>query len=122
MYACVNAVNDDHNTTGDAPTGKLTLTLNPVAASVSALPESIKIKAYPNPVAAQLYLELDNAFGGTYTVRIADVNGRVMHTDLITVDGAMSRFAVSSSHWPVGLYFVQIAKDNSQRTITVVKG
>jgi hypothetical protein len=75
-------------------------TQNPTAVDPGT---QITFRAYPNPAAENLNLEMDQPLGGT--LRILDVSGRVLQTTLLP---AALNHTVDVSHLTSGLYIAQL--------------
>lgn len=119
FYATVNAVNDDNTAGGDQPNSAKKV-YTPNTTSVATLSADIKIATYPNPVTDKLNISLENAGSGTYSIRVFDMNGKVVANQTATVNKSYST-SINTAAWANGMYHVQLQKDGAQRTIAVVK-
>jgi hypothetical protein len=120
FYLTVNNVNGTGSTDGDKSNNvKISIgKVNPAA--VGTLNADIKIAAYPNPVTDKLNISLENAENGTYTIRVFDMNGKVVANHYANVNKSFST-TINTAAWANGMYHVQLQKDGAQRTIAVVK-
>ncbi len=121
FYAIVNAVNGNGQVSGDAPNvTPMAAYKRYSAASVAELNADIKIATYPNPVTDKLNISLENAGSGTYTIRVFDMNGKVVANQTANVNKSYST-SLNAAAWANGMYHVQLQKDGAQRTIAVMK-
>ncbi len=121
IYAIVNAVNGNGNVSGDAPNvAPMVAYARQTAASVATLNADIKIATYPNPVTDKLNISLENAGSGTYSIRVFDMNGKVVANQTANVNKSYST-SINAAAWANGMYHVQLQKDGAQRTIAVIK-
>ena len=119
FYATVNAVNNNSSTSGDEPnTGMFAFPRN--TTSIAQLNADIKISAFPNPITDRLNINMENADNGTYTIRVLDMNGKVVASQTANVSKSYNT-SINAAAWASGMYHIQLQKDGAQRTIPVVK-
>jgi hypothetical protein len=68
------------------------------------------LSLYPNPIASQFTLELQNTPEGTLTLGIIDINGRVVLQQVLAPKN--QRYEVTVDHLLNGLYFVKVSGEN----------
>ncbi len=119
FYVIANAVNFDLANTGDSPNNAMwTFTRN--TTSVQALNADIKTDIYPNPMSDRLNISMKNAENGVYSIKVFDMNGKVVANQTATVNKTYQT-TINTAAWANGMYHVQLKKDGAQRTIAVVK-
>ena len=68
-----------------------------------------RFELMPNPANDQVTLELEvNAAGGTRTLELLDVNGRVLRTEQLTMSGTFLRRSIPVQDLPRGAYLVRL--------------
>lgn len=120
FHLTVNNVNGTSSTNGDNSNNVKVRFAKYNAASVASLNADIKIATYPNPVTDKLNISLENAGSGTYSIRVFDMNGKVVANQTANVNKSYST-SINAVAWANGMYHVQLQKDGAQRTIAVVK-
>lgn len=120
LYAIINAVDKNTLQTGDKPSGTITLALVDKT-SVAKVTSEVVVKAYPNPVADVLTIDLDKADAGTYTVLAYTSNGSLVAKTEVNIAPGNYAGSINTSAWAPGLYFVQLQKDGYKHVIPVVK-
>ena len=68
---------------------------------------------YPNPVADDLNIRLDNNLLENFTITILDVRGQVMHTETFEKDRVRYEKSVPVSNYAQGVYFLQIEAEST---------
>ncbi|RYE21769.1 MAG: T9SS type A sorting domain-containing protein [Sphingobacteriales bacterium] len=116
-----NAVNNDGNSTGDAPSNPFSESFDENNTSVASVNKSISLKAGPNPVVDQLTLKLDNATKGEYIINAFGVNGAKLYETKVQINSTQYETTLQTDKWAAGIYYVQIIKDGMKHVITVVK-
>lgn len=81
--------------------------------------ETNEIRVYPNPFRSELTLEWDFLTASGITLRIYDVNGRLVHKREIT--GNPSRAELETHDLPPGMYWIWVESKNGIRVIKAVK-
>jgi hypothetical protein len=74
------------------------------------------VQAFPNPVHAQLYLQL-NAAPGTIYIQLADVAGRIVRQIQLSSSGTTLSTSVDMRNLQNGIYFVRV----NNETIRIIK-
>ena len=93
----------------------------PATTSVASVSNEISVTAYPNPVSTSLNVKMENAQEGTYSLRVIDINGRMVANENIIVTSADATTNINTANWANGTYHVQLQKDGFSKTIAVVK-
>jgi hypothetical protein len=123
FWGALNAVNDD--LIADAAdkwnTNHLIVNEWPVANLVGALPYSIHINAFPNPVSNTLNLQFEDAQGGSYSVHVFNITGKCVANENIEVSAASQNTIINTINWTPGTYQVAIEKEGNKQVIQVVK-
>ncbi len=123
FWGAANFVNG--NDTADAAdvwnTNHLVINEWAADASVAAVTRAYDVIVYPNPVNNVLYLEMNNAVPGTYSLEVFDVMGRSIARSDIKVSGASNKAAINTSEWAYGTYNVVIERDGVRQVQRVVK-
>lgn len=120
LYGIINAVNDNDSVTGDVPSSTLVLTLAD-ATSVAKVTSEVVVKAYPNPVADVLTIDLDKADAGMYTVQVYSISGSMVNATELNIGPGNYKGTVATSDWAPGMYFVRIQKDGYKHMMPIVK-
>jgi Secretion system C-terminal sorting domain len=119
IWGALNAVNANNSESGDFwNTNHVTINEWVSTASVATVVSGINLKAYPNPVANTLNLQIENA--GSYSVQVFDVSGKSIANQHIELNGGQST-NINSSDWAPGMYFVVVEKDGARQVVPVVK-
>jgi hypothetical protein len=66
---------------------------------------------YPNPVQSELHVDIDNDIPGDGSIKITDVNGRIVQTENINLMPGKNIFTINTSVISDGLYFISISSD-----------
>jgi len=121
FHIIINATNGNGSADANdhATTSQMTITEN--TTSVADLSQNIKVSAFPNPAVNNLNIKIEDAEAGTYTVRVIDLAGRVVHSENVQVNAAAANISLQTGSWAQGMHFAQIIKDDAQRMIPVVK-
>lgn len=120
FYAMVNAVNNDGDEGGDAPSNPYSLTFSEnTSASVEKLFKNVTVNMYPNPFTSSLQVSMANAQNGVYMVNAFDLNGKQIFSENVNYTG--SNITVNTATWAKGMYLLQIVKDGADKLIPVVK-
>jgi len=122
MYCTLNAVNGDDVENSADISGNTSVVLSErVPLAVAAITNNISVTAYPNPMTNNLNLLMDHADAGTYKMQAFDMNGRIVATDNIVVNGANSTTHINTGAWAIGAYHISLQKDGFSKTVRVVK-
>lgn len=76
---------------------------------------SFEVRVYPNPFDDQLTIELDEQL--TTTVRITDVNGKMLVQDNLNVQ----EWTISTSDWANGMYIVTLENERGMKSLKLIK-
>lgn len=89
------------------------------AVGIEDLDESIVFNVFPNPTTQQLNLEIGQG-KVDYTVRLFDVNGKMMYSELISNSGIKN---IDVTKYGAGTYFLYLININHQpiKTIKIIK-
>lgn len=120
MYTIINAVDKDNSVSGDKPSGTISLALVDKT-SVAKVTSEVVVKAYPNPVADMLTLDLDKADAGIYTVQVYSISGSLVNATEMNIGPGNYKGTVATSDWASGMYFVRIQKDGYKHVMPIVK-
>ena len=101
-------------------TTKLTIGEWP-STGVANVTNHISVTTFPNPVINNLTLQMDNTQAGIYSLQVFDLNGRIVTTENITVNGTSNTSTINTGNWAPGTYHVVIEKDGNRQVIPVVK-
>lgn len=74
------------------------------------------VTAYPNPVVDRLRVNISSTDGGTYSLRVIDVAGRILQSGTVTVPSGGKVVDVSLRNYNAGVYILQVL-DNSNNTL-----
>lgn len=77
---------------------------------------AMNIRVFPNPVKDVLMVENEEQFAGE-TLQIIDMNGQLKFSKKLT--GTM--IVIPMSHFPAGMYIVQIIKQGNRQQIKIIK-
>jgi hypothetical protein len=119
FYVIANCVDANNLSTGDAPNNAMWVFPRNTT-SVKELNADIKLNLYPNPVTDKLNISMENADKGLYTIKIFDVQGKVVAKEYAVVNKNY-KTSINVAAWASGMYHVQISKDGAQRTMKVMK-
>ncbi|MEO1262146.1 MAG: cytochrome c peroxidase [Bacteroidota bacterium] len=86
------------------------------ASSSSFVPLDEKVNIYPNPFRDQATVELDNASGASYTLRLTTVDGRVLRTFKTT----SSTLVIEKQNLQAGVYMLEVKKGNRMQVEKIV--
>ena len=83
--------------------------------SITSESMTLQVKAYPNPVVEQLFLELEALGTGDYAYRLTDLHGKVLRS------GSMDalRTMIPVSEYAAGAYLLTVT--HNQTTVKVFK-
>ncbi len=81
------------------------------------------VKAFPNPFADNLTINLNSASNTTVTYSITDMYGSVIAKEKVSVDKGENKITLNTSNFVSGMYFVNVQDNNSKKmhTTKIVK-
>ena len=121
VYGVINCVNNDSMASGsDKWNTKNTTFQERTSSSVPQVSKAMEVSAFPNPVLADLSLQLNNAPTGTYTVVVYDLTGKLMNSQAVEVSGNTNA-TISMQNCVPGIYHVVVGKDGANSVLSVVK-
>ncbi len=121
IYGCINAVNFNNGSDGDAYNSATPLTISEIVpTAVVNVSDNMSIKAFPNPTNNNLHLQIDNAQTGDYSLQVYSLSAKVIATEHITVNGSQA-VSINTANWAPGTYMVSVEKDGNRQVIPVVK-
>ncbi len=114
MYCTLNAVDGTGSDNPADISGNTSVVLTPITTtSVASVSNNNSFKAYPNPVVNTLNLLNEN--NGTFSVKVFDLNGRLIVSEQQNVT------SINTSDWAQGLYQVVVSQNENVQVIPVVK-
>lgn len=119
FYVIANAVNWDTQPTGDEPNNAMWIFPRNTT-SVKDLNANIKLDIFPNPVTDKLNISMENADKGTYTIKVFDIQGKVVATQTANVNKTY-KTSINAAAWASGMYHLQISNGSAQRTLKFTK-
>ena len=79
------------------------------------------IKAYPNPFADYIEINISDNVAGEYKLMLADASGRVVWVTSGVKNSGPFQQSVNTSALQRGLYFLNVIQNNTSSVITLVK-
>ena len=121
FYSCGNGVNLNDETSGDnAACDQLQLTEGEPASSKD-LSEMVSVKIYPNPVDAQLNLEIESDLSGSFEMRIYNFYGQMVKVDTIELRNGKNTSFLNLNDLPTGNYLLQLSDGENMTHKKIVK-
>ena len=74
------------------------------------------VRNVPNPFTGLTTFEVDSRAAGLYQLRVADMLGRVVHTQTVQINEGLNQVAFDGSQLPDGLYLYTFSNGQSQVT------
>ncbi len=122
ICGAVNMVNNDSLAGPDDTWNTKRITVYELGATgVPEIAHGVTVKAFPNPVTSDLYVELNNAESGTYHVSLFDLNGKLMNTQAVEMNSNSTSVNINVSNYVSGIYQVVVEKDGVSATTPVFK-
>lgn len=78
------------------------------------------LSVYPNPTKGDINFILSNYSGGTITAKLADINGNIVHTEVISVNSANTYKLNITNKLSPGTYMLQLTGKEIKETAKVV--
>jgi PKD repeat protein len=93
--------------------------INEAAITFLGINDKVKSKfdagnPYPNPVGETLYLEMNAVFPGSTTVEVIDMQGRIVHRELIELANGNNRIRIKTGNFVKGVYQLRIETDGQK--------
>lgn len=85
------------------------------------LTDSDKIQVFPNPVAKQLNMTLDNQWNGSFEVRIIDMKGSTILSKELNKTSDQINHSLDIGYLPAGVYQLNLSKGSLLEVKTFVK-
>ena len=79
----------------------------------------VQFKVYPNPVKNQLYIEWQEAIDEQIQLRLLDMTGKVMITQMLS--RTQQRQEISLREWPSGFYWLELKNGDYTKAFKLVK-
>lgn len=79
------------------------------------------IQVAPNPVRSQLLISSSNLNNGKYNISIRTVDGKLVRSETITVNGRSMQLYLPAQDWPAGVLMVEVSGNQQTKTFRVVK-
>ena len=122
FWGALNAVTGDTTTPAGDTWNTTSLIINEwPSTGVVNVTNQISVTAFPNPVINTLNLQMNNTQEGIYSLQVFDMNGRMVTTENITVNGTSHTSTINTGNWAPGNYHVVLEKDGNHQVIPVVK-
>ena len=80
-----------------------------------------KLAIYPNPVARQLQISYETAKAGNVEVEIIDLQGKVLHQQVISSNAGANHATIAVTKLPNGIYLCRVNKGTSIETTKFLK-
>lgn len=113
-YLFVLTVTDNNQATA-TDTIRLTVTSN------LKLTNENEVKLYPNPSNGKVTVYHSGAYTGTLFVRMYNMNGVMVGTEMFNKDGLTKEMDMDISKMPRGTYLIELTGSNFRKTLKVVK-
>ncbi|MEO1262300.1 MAG: choice-of-anchor V domain-containing protein [Bacteroidota bacterium] len=123
FYAAGIAANNNGTSTGDGTANtSLVISESPVNSISGANGDIADFDIFPNPVKETLNLDINSRITGDFEVRILDVVGRVVTTtNSISLQSGQQVTSLSVGNLTPGLYIVQLAGEDHQVAVKMLK-
>ena len=82
--------------------------------------EESAIKAYPNPAADQLYLEIPLKATGDVRIRVMDASGRTVWSDHKVLEPGLEPLKLETGTWNRGMYLLEVLHKDGLGTARVL--
>lgn len=124
FYAAGNAVNNNGSTDGDAAaalTNALVISERSTSSAFEVAVLPAEIKAYPNPVEAQLNLKIQIKESGRYFLTLHDMLGKELQRKTIQLLNGENQETLNVDHLAAGHYAVRLTDGKRVATQQIVK-
>jgi hypothetical protein len=85
---------------------------NPLAVSTQEVDSKLEMHLFPNPSSGIVTMELSDAIGSDAQVRVINLHGQQVHTDIISA--GIRQHTLDISHLPAGVYWVSVHRDGGE--------
>jgi hypothetical protein len=85
---------------------------NPIAVSTQEVDSKLEMRLFPNPSSGIVTMELSDAIGTDAQVRVINLHGQQVHTDVISA--GTRQHTLDISHLPAGVYWVSVHRDGGE--------
>jgi hypothetical protein len=82
--------------------------------------EESALKAYPNPAADQLYLEIPLKNAGDVRIRVMDASGRTVWSDQRVLEPGLAPIKLETGTWNRGMYLLEVLHKDGLGTARVL--
>lgn len=117
LFATALLANDDFSKSGDK-SNNAQRNLFPQPTDVAEFDASVAISVFPNPATSYVQVQVGDRQLGDYSVRLADVHGRVVLQQTISGNGPAR---IDVSQLADGNYFLELASGSRRKVIPLVK-
>lgn len=124
FYAAVNATNNASASNGDDPAvldQALTIMESTVNSTFSSNDLRLQWNVFPNPLQAQLFLTLEATKRQDYTVRLVDMQNRVLQLEQWSVAPGTQSWMTNTEGLVPGIYLVQLISDGQVFSRKLIK-
>jgi hypothetical protein len=122
FYAAGNVVNGTGSTGGDNGTASVSLELSEAVSTVQEARLVAAMTAYPNPAQSVLNLKVTPAQVGDYTVEVADLTGRLLQKETVSLHTGENIHSIAVNNLTKGVYAVRLVYNGQNAaTTTFVK-
>lgn len=124
FYAAGNAINNNGSTGGDSPTmlaSPLTITEQSTSSVFATKLLPAELKAYPNPVADQLNLNIQIKESGRYFLSILDLTGKEIQKETVQLINGENIESLNVNSLAAGHYAVRLSDGERVATTKIVK-
>lgn len=122
FYAASIASNNNNNVEGDGTTkNSLEITESGVNSTNTANRDFASMKLTPNPVDANMYLQINSVKAGNHQLRIVDMAGAVLKTSDVSLQAGENQVSLPVAELASGLYLVQLCGDGHMAAVQMLK-
>jgi Secretion system C-terminal sorting domain len=122
FYAATNAANRNGGTSGDRGANtSLSLTEAATSSAKDIATASAAVRVWPNPVAAQLNLQLNVPESGQYLLSIRDLSGKLVRRETRQLPSGEQQLTLPADDWTPGTYLIEMTKGTYMISKKVVK-
>lgn len=90
-------------------------TVGSIASSLAGMMQGEWLTVFPNPATDQVNVRLNQP--GAVTLRLVDVQGRILHE--VQMNGSYAQFSVAE--WPAGMYFIVASRADGNAQFRLIK-